>query len=103
MTAAELPIRIDRERVAAFCQQRGIARLRLFGSVLRADFDVEKSDVDVLAEVLPGTPTGFRFFGYGEELGALLGRRVDLNTPAMLSPYFREDVLREALTIYEQA
>lgn len=103
MTTAELPIRIDHERVAAFCRQRGIRRLRLFGSVLRGDFDPAKSDVDVLAEVRPGTRTGFRFFGYGEELGALLGRRVDLNTPAMLSPFFRDEVLRDAVTIYEQA
>lgn len=103
MTTAELPIRIDHEGVATFCRQRGIRRLRLFGSVLREDFDPAKSDVDVLAEVRPETRTGFRFFGYGEQLSGLLGRKVDLNTPAMLSPHFRDEVLREAVTIYEQA
>lgn len=36
------------------------------------------------------------FAGLEEELSELLGRKVDLNTPAMLSPYFRDEVLREA-------
>jgi predicted nucleotidyltransferase len=35
-----------------------------------------------------------------EELSVLLGRKVDLNTPAGLSRYFREKVLREAETLY---
>ncbi len=39
MSAAELPIRIDREQIARFCRERGIRKLSLFGSVLRQDFD----------------------------------------------------------------
>ena len=35
------------------------------------------------------------------ELGELLGRKVDLNTPRCLSPYFRERVLRESETQVE--
>jgi hypothetical protein len=38
---------IDREAVSAFCQRHHIARLALFGSVLRDDFRAD-SDVDVL-------------------------------------------------------
>ena len=51
--SAELPIQIDRERIAEFCRARGIRKLSLFGSVLRDDFDPARSDVDVLAELLP--------------------------------------------------
>ena len=51
MSVAELPIQIDRERIARFCQERGIRKLSLFGSVLRDDFDPQQSDVDVLAEL----------------------------------------------------
>jgi predicted nucleotidyltransferase len=103
MSVAELPIAIDRERIAEFCRARGIRKLSLFGSVLRGDFDPARSDVDVLAEFDPGVRPGLRFFGYGEELAELLGRRVDFNTAAWLSPYFRDEVLREALPLYEQA
>jgi len=103
MSVAELPIAIDRESVAEFCRERGIRKLSLFGSVLRDDFDPARSDVDALVEFGSGVRTGFRFFGYGEELGGILGRKVDLLTPAMLSPHFRGEVLREAVTVYEQA
>jgi len=33
MSVAELPIQIDREKIAEFCRARGIPKLSLFGSV----------------------------------------------------------------------
>ncbi len=103
MSVAELPIRVDPEKVAAFCRERGIRKLSLFGSVLRDDFDPTRSDVDVLVEFLPGVRAGLKFFGYADELAKILGHKVDLNTVGWVSKYFRHQVLREALTIYEQA
>jgi predicted nucleotidyltransferase len=102
MTIAELPISIDRKALAAFCRERGIRKLSLFGSVLRLDF-APQSDVDVLVEFLPGRTPGLAFFGYADELAKIIGRKVDLNTPAFLSRHFRDDVRRQAVTIYEQA
>jgi uncharacterized protein len=102
MSIAELPIQVNREKIAAFCRARGIRKLSLFGSVLRDDFDAQRSDVDMVAELLPTARPGWEFFGWHEDLAAILGRKVDLHTPASLSPYFRDEVLREALTIYEQ-
>jgi predicted nucleotidyltransferase len=49
----KLPIQFDRDRVAAFCRDRGIVRLSVFGSVLRDDFDPSRSDIDVLADFKP--------------------------------------------------
>src|ERR1017187_5069311 len=103
MSVAELPIQIDREKIAAFCRARRIRKLSLFGSVLREDFDPERSDVDVLAEFEAGVRLGLRFFGYADELAQIIGRTVDFNTAAWLSKYFRDDVVREAVPIYEQA
>jgi predicted nucleotidyltransferase len=54
MSVVELPIQIDREKIAEFCRMRGIRKLSLFGSVLRDDFDPARSDVDVLAEFRAG-------------------------------------------------
>ncbi len=102
MTIAELPISIDRQEVANFCRERGIRKLSLFGSVLRKDFSAE-SDVDVLIEFLPGKTPGLAFFGFGDQLADLIGHKVDLNTPGFLSKRFRNDVLHQAITIYEQA
>jgi hypothetical protein len=103
MSIAELPIQIDREKIAEFCRARGIRKLSLFGSVLRDDFDPQRSDVDVLAEFAPGVRPGLKFFGYGDELAEIVGHQVDFNTEAWLSKYFREEVVREAVPLYEQA
>jgi len=103
MSMAELPIALDREKIARFCRERGIRKLSLFGSVLRDDFEPRRSDVDVLAEFAPGVRPGLKFFGYADELAEVIGHKVDFHTAAWLSQYFREDVLREALPIYEQA
>jgi predicted nucleotidyltransferase len=102
MTAVELPIKVDLEKVGAFCRERGIRRMRLFGSVLREDFNPERSDVDVVVEFSPNAHPGLRFFGYGDELAQILGHKVDFNTPDWLSKHFREDALRDSVTIYEQ-
>jgi uncharacterized protein len=103
MSVAELPIQIDREQVARFCQERGIRKLSLFGSVLRDDFDPQRSDVDVLAEFEPNAlkGVGFRYFGYGEELAAIIGRKVDFCS--RLNKYIEAAVRREAVPIYERA
>ena len=103
MTVAELPIKINRGKIADFCRAHSIRKLSLFGSVVHDDFDPKRSDVDVLVEFLPNQTPGWEFFRFADELAPILGRSVDLNTPSMLSQYFREEVLREAVTIYEQA
>jgi predicted nucleotidyltransferase len=103
MSVAELPIPIDREKIAEFCRARGIRKLSLFGSVLRADFDPARSDVDVLADFEPEAlrGVGFRYFGYGEALAAILGRKVDFCS--RLNQHIEENVRREALPIYERS
>ncbi|HUT74915.1 MAG TPA: nucleotidyltransferase family protein [Armatimonadota bacterium] len=98
--SARIPI--DRERLAAFCRRHHIRRLALFGSVLRDDFGPD-SDVDVLVEFAPGHVPGFAFISMQTELSEILGRKVDLNTPGFLSPYFRDEVLQAAEVQHAQA
>lgn len=102
MSVAELPIVIDEGRIATFCKSRGIRKLSLFGSVLRQDFDPQRSDVDVLAEFVPGAllQAGWDYFGYGEELGELLGHKVDFCS--RLHPLIHDRVKDGLLTIYER-
>ncbi len=94
-----IKINIPREILAEFCCKNRIKRLSFFGSVLRDDFGPE-SDVDVLVEFEPGTKVGLRFFSMEVELSEILGRKVDLNTPGFLSPYFRDKVMSEAEVAY---
>ncbi|MGA9377694.1 MAG: nucleotidyltransferase family protein [Phormidium sp.] len=96
-----LPIDLPKAEINQFCQQYHIRKLSLFGSVLRDDFTNE-SDIDVLVEFELGKTPGLAIVRMEDELSALLGRVVDLRTPADLSRYFRDRVLQEAMVIYEQ-
>jgi len=94
----EIPL----DQIAAFCRARGIRRLALFGSFLHGDAGSE-SDVDLLVDFEPGRVPGLAFFEMQEELGRILGRTVDLNTPGFLDPAFRERVAAEARPLYVTA
>jgi hypothetical protein len=96
-------INIRKEKIADFCKQNHIRRLCLFGSVLRGDFG-PGSDIDVLVEFEPGTRVGLiRLSGLEIELGDIIGRKVDLNTPGFLSKYYRDKILGEAEVQYDAA
>jgi len=90
------------EELQSFCRRHHIRRMSFFGSVLRPDFGAQ-SDLDVLVEFDPEHIPGLEFVRIREELSRLLGRSVDLRTPASLSPYFRDEVLREAELVYAAA
>ena len=93
-------ISIPERKLHSFCRRHHIRRLSLFGSALREDF-TEASDIDMLVEFEPGRTPGLAFFTMQRELSELLGRRVDLHTPASLSRYFRDEVTREAEPLYD--
>jgi len=102
-TGLAVRIPVPEDVVADFCRRHHIRRLSLFGSVLRDDFRPD-SDIDVLVEFEPGHRIGlFGFGGLAIALSELLGHEVDLSTHKMLSPYFRDEVLQEAQTIYDAA
>lgn len=99
--AAGSHIQTSEDEFGDFCRRNHIRRLALFGSVLRADFSGE-SDVDVLVEFEAGHPVGLiRLAAMELELSEIVGRKVDLRTPADLSRYFRQDVLESAQVQYE--
>lgn len=99
-------IDIPKKKIAAFCRRNGIRRMALFGSVLRDDFTAE-SDVDVLVEFEPDKTPGLAFFTMQDELSEIYGRGVDLHTfrgvEGSRNWLLREEILRSAETIYEQA
>ncbi len=94
-------IKIPRAQLEALCQKHHICRLALFGSALHENFRAD-SDLDVLVEFEVGHVPGLGFIRIQQELSDLLARNVDLNTPAFLSRYFRDQVLAEAEVVYDQ-
>ena len=96
-------IRIPKDQIEEYCKRNQVRRLSLFGSVLREDFGPD-SDVDVLVEFEPGTRIGLiRLSGLEIELGNIVGRKVDLNTPGFLGKYYRDQILTEADVQYDAA
>jgi predicted nucleotidyltransferase len=87
---------IQRSRgvILQLAEQRGIRRVRLFGSMVR-DEAREDSDVDLLVELGPGC-SGLALGGFLMDVSELLGRKVDVVTEKALHPRIRGSVLREA-------
>ncbi len=72
-------IELPTESIANFCQRWQIVELALFGSVLRDDFRIEDSDIDVLATFAPDTHwTLFDLVRMETELKQIFQRDVDL-------------------------
>lgn len=83
-------------------QGRAIKRVRLFGSYLHGNA-TDKSDVDLLIDLDENVPVGlFALYDIIEAFSQVLGTEVDVVTPEGLSRYIREQVLREAETLYER-
>ncbi len=93
-------IKLDTAAAAELCKGYGIREISFFGSVTRDDFRPH-SDVDVLVEFEPDVHIGFfELMDIQDRLTSLLGRKVDLVTKGMLSPFFRDDVLAAREVIY---
>lgn len=90
---------VDDQALEAFCSERGVERLALFGSVLGDRFE-SRSDLDELVEFESGRTPGMLTLAAMElELEDLVGLPVDLHTYGDLSRYFRDQVVAEARPI----
>lgn len=88
-----------RHHAASLIQRFGVRRLALFGSVAQGRSRRE-SDVDLLVEFEPGRPSGMlEFVELKGWLESVLGRPVDLVTPANLKERIRHRILREAIDV----
>jgi len=93
-------IEVEEKKLADLCRRYGIRELALFGSAVRGDMR-PGSDIDVMVEFEPSVRIGLlKFERLSEELGALVGRKVDLVTKRGLKSWIRPQVLKEARVIY---
>ncbi|MBC7437508.1 MAG: nucleotidyltransferase domain-containing protein [Bdellovibrionales bacterium] len=86
------------KEVADLCRHAGARRLDAFGSVVRADFDPLRSDLDFLVELDNAPPTTYAaaYFELKAGLALLFGRPMDLITDSSLAnPYFPQRVTAE--------
>lgn len=91
-----------RAAIEELCRRYGVTKLDVFGSATRDDFDEARSDVDFLAEFDdgPGLRALRQYFGFKEDLEALLGRSVDLVSGRLENPFFRAAVAETREHVY---
>ena len=86
-----------RQAILALATQHGARNVRVFGSVARGE-DRPDSDVDLLVDVEPGRSL-LDVIALEQDLEALLGRPVDVQTDGGLSPYLQQRILAEAAAL----
>jgi predicted nucleotidyltransferase len=101
-----MKLEFNRQKLAQFCRERGIARLELFGSALRDDFR-DNSDVDLLATLrADARPTLLDWAEMQEKLAEVFGRSVDLVSRRAIersrNRYRRQSILSSTLPIYDE-
>lgn len=86
-----------RREIVHIAEIHGARRVRLFGSFARGE-SIPTSDVDVLVDLESGRDL-LDLIAIKQDLEDLLGRKVDVVTEASLSPYIRDAVLKDAVTL----
>jgi len=96
-----LAVKVDRERIAQFCQKWRVKEFAIFGSALGTDFGPE-SDVDVLVELQ--ADHGLTLYDWVDMIGELeviFARRVHLvGKGGLKNPLRRAEILETAEVVY---
>ena len=90
-------IRDRGKEILRVSHKHGARSVRIFGSIARGQESVT-SDLDLLVEMDPRSSL-LDIVAIKQDLEDLLGCKVDVVTEAALSPYIREDVLKEAKSL----
>ena len=95
----------NRRRIEELGRKYHASKLEVFGSAAGDNFIPESSDIDFLVKFHPDSDLGpwmEKYFGLRDELGELLGFKVDLVMESSLkNPYFIKEVNRTRKLLYE--
>jgi predicted nucleotidyltransferase len=92
------------DTIAVACRRHHVARLDVFGSVLRSDYQPGVSDIDLLVEFQPLDPARLykAYFALLNDLRLGLTSRVDLvMADAIRNPYVKRSIEASRQQIYE--
>jgi predicted nucleotidyltransferase len=90
-------LRERREQILDIARRHGARRVQVFGSLAR-DESGRDSDVDFLIELEPGK-TLLDIIAMKQDLEDLLERKVDVVTERAVSPYIRDEILAQAISL----
>jgi uncharacterized protein len=86
---------VKHEDLAELCRHFHVRRLAAFGSAIRDDFNPDRSDIDLLVEFEPLSPSLYadNYFKFLDSLTQLFTRNVDLIVwKSIKNPYFLREV-----------
>ena len=86
-----------RDEILNIASRYGARNVRVFGSIARGK-GRRDSDLDVLVELEPGRSL-LDIIAIKQDLEDLLNTKVDVVTEAAVSPYMRDQVLRQAISL----
>lgn len=86
-----------REEILSIAHRNGAKDIRILGSVARGDATPD-SDIDFLVEMESGR-TLLDIIAIKQDLEDLLGCTVDVVTEAAVSPYIRDEVISQAVSL----
>ena len=91
-------ISLDTEKLITICRENDVSMLGVFGSVARGDA-TEQSDIDLLVKFSKRKGL-LALVRLERVLSEALERKVDLLTEAAISPYIRENILKDLQVLY---
>ena len=89
-----MDLQSKRHEILRIAAGHGARNVRLFGSVARGE-DHGSSDVDFLVDMEAGRSL-LDLIGLGQDLEALLNRKIEVLTDASVHPALRDRILTEA-------
>jgi predicted nucleotidyltransferase len=87
----------NREKILRIAASYGARDLRVFGSVSRGEANL-KSDIDILITLETGRSL-LDIVALKQDLEDLLGCKLDVVTEEAVSPYIREEILSNAISL----
>ncbi len=98
------PLLIEKQdAIIQLCRQHHVRKLEVFGSIVRHDFDTQKSDIDFLVEFNKDATSHYadNYFAFLNALQSLLDTPVDLIVISSLkNPYFLESIATDRHFLY---
>ena len=90
-------LQAKKQEILRIAKQHGVIRIRTFGSVARGEA-TEKSDIDFLIQLEEGRSL-LDLIGFRQDLEDLFGRKVDVVSEGGVSPYLKDRIFREAVSL----
>lgn len=95
MTLEEL--KSKRSQIRRISEKHGVTNLRVFGSVVRGEQNGQ-SDLDLLVKMAPSRDLT-DLVSFAQDMQAMMQVRVDVVSEGGLSPFLRDRIIAEAISL----